>query len=513
MSGAPAERHFEVLVTAAEAYPRLEQEVMAAENEIVAAFRVFDPMTKLRSEAAHAIGETWFDLLVHTLNRGVSIDMVLTDFDPVVRMEMHHYAWTCYRGLIAAGEASDHPQNLKVRVAMHPARVGLLPRIFLWARSTKEINAQIARVTQAQGISEKELREQAPGIKEFTVWKNGSLKARAFPPPPLVPVTHHQKLAVFDGQRLYIGGLDVNDRRYDTPSHDRASPDTWHDVQVLVDGQAAVEARKHVKTMDDGLQGRSVFKAHKLLRTLSAKRAISLPFMSPRQMLSEIADAHTAAIARSEDLIFFETQFLRDEALAKALAHRARQQQSLTLITMLPAAPEDIAFSDDWGPDAAFGEHLQAKCIDILQDAFAERMFLGSPTQPRAKSTDGRDTHFGAPIIYLHAKVSIFDDHTGIVSSANLNGRSLRWDTEAGVQTESAAEVAKLKQSCFTHWLGAAADTTYFNTTSACDAWAALAARNAQVAPAERQGFVLPYRVSAGRADAQALPGVPPEMA
>ncbi len=50
----------------------------------------------------------------------------------------------------------------------------------------------------------------------------------------------------------------------------------------------------------------------------------------------------------------------------------------------------------------------------------------------RLRTRHDRDRLGGAPMIYVHAKVSIFDRSAAIVSSANLNGRSLRWDTEAG---------------------------------------------------------------------------------
>jgi len=509
----PQDRNFEVLLTASEAYPRLESEFLAAETQIIAGFRIFDPWTKLRSDAAHEIGDTWFDLIVHTLNRGVEIEIILTDFDPVVRMDMHVYAWRCLRGLLAAGQASTHPENLKARVAMHPARLGLLPRTALWARSVKEVSAQLERITEDQGLHGTDLLDLAPGIAPLAKVQGDTLKARLFPPPALVPVTHHQKLAVFDEARLYIGGLDLNDRRYDTPEHERDSVDTWHDVQVLVDGPIAKEAATHLRRMEDGLRGKPTQKPRHLLRTMSAKRRFALPYMSPMKQINEIAEAHHAAISRAKELIYFETQFFRDEALAKALAARARQMPGLSLVMMLPAAPEDIAFTDTWGPDAAFGEHLQVKCLDIMFDAFGERAFVGSPVRPVTHITKGRDTHFDAPIIYLHAKVSVFDDHTGIVSSANLNGRSLSWDTEAGVHTRNAAEVAQIKQRCFAHWLGPDADASFYDAKSACDAWAARTATNAQKRPEDRIGFIVPYSTEPGRKDGQALPGVPAEMA
>ncbi len=513
MTQMPTQRGFEVLITAAEAYPRLEQEFMSAEREIVAGFRIFDPWTDLRSDNARVHGKDWFDLIVHTLNRGVKIHMILTDFDPVVRMDMHLYAWQCLRGLIAAGEASQHPQNLIASVAMHPARVGILPRCLLWPRSVKEIGDQIKRIAQNKGLSGRDLMEAAPGLKALTRLDGDTLKPRLFPPPPLVPVTHHQKLAVFDGKRLYVGGLDLNNRRYDTPRHDRSSDETWHDVQVVVTGDIAKEARTHLQNVAAAVSGHITDAPAKLLRTISAKRRFAAPYMSPRPVVSEIADAHHKAIARSEALIYLETQFFRDEALARSLAERARQQPSLTLIMMLPAAPEEIAFQDDWGPDAKFGEYLQTKCIDIVHDTFADRIFIGSPVQPRHHVTQSRDTHFDAPIIYLHAKVSIFDNHTGIVSSANLNGRSLNWDTEVAVQTETVDEVTQLRNRSFAHWLGSDADQTFYSPETACGAWAARAAQNTQKSPEKRAGFIVPYLTEPARQEAQALPGVPAEMA
>lgn len=509
----PEQRNFEVLLTASEAYPRLEEQFLHAEEEIIAGFRIFDPWTKLRSDTARQYGDVWFDLIVHTLNRGVGVQIVLTDFDPVVRMDMHLYAWQCLRALIAAAEASRNPHLLSARVAMHPARLGMLPRTALWLRSTKEISTQVTRILKNEDIGADELLEQAPRVRDLVKRKGDTLRARLFPPPPLVPVTHHQKLAVFDGKRLYIGGLDLNDRRYDTPLHQQEAPQTWHDVQVLVDGPVADEARTHLKGMDDGFCGRQTHRPEKLLRTISAKRRFALPYMSPVPMVREIADAHYAAIDRAEELIYFETQFFREEELARRLAARALETPGLTLLMMLPAAPEDIAFTNTWGPDAAFGEHLQAKCLDIIFDAFAERAFVGSPVQRRTQISADRDTHFDAPIIYLHAKVSIFDDRSAIVSSANLNGRSLSWDTEAGVQTETAAEVAQVRDRCFTHWLGAGAGDAFFQPRSACDAWAKCAARNVAKRPEDRQGYIVPYSAEKGREDAQALPGVPAEMA
>ena len=87
----------EVLLTAAEAFPAFERAVLSARREIWGSFRIFDLETLLRSQEARLIGETWFDLMVHTLGRGVRVRMVLTDFDPVVRPRLHALTWRSVR--------------------------------------------------------------------------------------------------------------------------------------------------------------------------------------------------------------------------------------------------------------------------------------------------------------------------------------------------------------------------------------------------------------------------------
>ena len=78
----------EILLTAAEAYPALERLFLSATSEIWASFLVFDLSTEVRTDAARAIGGSWFDLLVHTLGRGVSVHFVIADFDPIARWDL-----------------------------------------------------------------------------------------------------------------------------------------------------------------------------------------------------------------------------------------------------------------------------------------------------------------------------------------------------------------------------------------------------------------------------------------
>lgn len=500
-----------VLITAEEVYPAMEKAFLEAETEIWAGYRVFDLETKLRTNAGRAIGETWFDLIVHVLEKGVALNMVLSDFDPIVGSELHCHSWRARRAFIAAGELAGPDAKLNVVNAAHSSRVGLLPRLLLWPRMIKEVRRHAKDLNAAPTPARGRRLECSPGIRPWlTTEVGGRLTARKRRPPPLIPGTHHQKIAVFDRSLLCIGGLDLDERRYDDKGHHRRRDETWHDVQVMCRGSVAEDAQRHLESFLHVVAGtRKPEPGGALLRTLSKRRSIEAPFLSPQPLISELAEAHFDAIKRATDLIYLETQFFRDRGIADALANAANRKPDLGLILIVPGAPEDVAFDGATSSDARFGEYLQAKCVAQVSDAFEQRAAVCSPVRPITSSGSGRDTLCGSPIIYVHAKVSVFDEDKAIVSSANLNGRSLYWDTEAGVALERSREVSSLRARCFRHWLGDDVTSEFEANKTAAQAWHARAKKNADAAPHERKGFLVPHDPRPARAFGRYLPGMP----
>ncbi len=108
--------------------------------------------------------------------------------------------------------------------------------------------------------------------------------------------------------------------------------------------------------------------------------------------------------------------------------------------------------------------------------------------------------------------MSIFDARAAIVGSANLNGRSLYWDTEIGVELTHPEVVAGLRDRAFRHWLPEDAGPEFFDPRSAVAAWRRLALANRATAPEARRGFVLPYDPVPAERFGRDLPGVPNEM-
>lgn len=497
-------------LTASQSYPALEQQFLQTRSHIAAGFRVFDPRTKLRSDAGRAIGEDWYDLIAHTLGRGVAIRMIITDFDPIVRPDDHRMTWNAVRRFISAGEASGRPDLLHITPAMHPARIGRGSAALLWPKIMHEISKEAQRLNAMP--AEKAMRDLSmmPLLAPYMTGSHPDLRANKRTLPRLVPTTHHQKIAVFDDTNVYIGGLDLDERRYDTPDHDRAGEQTWRDCQILASGAIAKDAAAHLDEMLAVTTGRAA-PAPKtaLLRTLSAPRKTGLFRLSPAPVVTELEAAHIAKIKNARRFIYLETQFFRSKPIAKALSRAAKANPDLQLLLLVPAAPEDVAFHESTRSDARYGEYLQAKCIDMIVQAFGDRVFVTSPAQTRHDDDDTRGTLKSAPLIYVHSKVAIFDDTAAIVSSANLNGRSMRWDTEVGVTLTDPYEIAELTAKCFDHWLP---DDTDTDLTKNVANWRQIAQTNAQRPPAHRTGFLLPYPIAPARRFGRNLPGVPEEM-
>lgn len=504
-----------VLITAQEAYPALEQAVLAARHDICGCFRIFDLATRLRSPEARKIGDQWFDLLLDALNRGVAIRLVVSDFDPVAAVDLHRLAWRTQRQIAALREVAPPDAQLSFTIALHDARCGLYSRMAFYPMVRKKMRGMVNLWSAMTGGERLRFRMESPRLRPLSkVDRHDQL----WFPRRLVgvhPATHHQKLAVFDGEKLYIGGLDLNDRRYDTHAHARAPDQTWHDVQLMATGPVVAAAAAHLDTFLDVVarKARPLPAVAGFVRTLSRRRQTAPFRMSPQTVIDEIETVHLRAIGQARHLIYLETQFLRHLPVARALARRARQVPELRLIVVLPAAPEGVAFSDTPGLDSRFGEHQQVRAINCLRNAFGpDRLLFAAPVQPRKSTSDNRDALQDAPLIYVHSKVSIFDDVAAVVSSANLNGRSMRWDTEAGLHLTRKDHVTALRQRVMGVWLPQDAGPEFMDVATGFHHWKRLVGTNSALPPQHRRGFLVEYDSAAAREMATAVPGLPPEI-
>ncbi|MFW8633537.1 phospholipase D-like domain-containing protein [Cribrihabitans pelagius] len=478
---------FEVLITAGEAWPAFERAVLAARREISASFRLFNFTTELLSPEARAVGSTWADLVADALRRGVRVRLVVSDFDAVMAAPLHAAAQKtlAQAAALTAELSADEAARLSVSASLHPARAGMLTRLVF----SPFVLGKLRRLPH---------RLRPRGV--------------TYGPPNLHPVSHHQKVAVIDREVLYMGGLDLNRRRYDTPEHDLPAHETWADVQLLVRGPEAEEAARHLDQFLDEIAGkRRAETGGAVRRTLSAPR-ITPWALSPRTLLKEIETDHLAAFERAEKLIYLETQFLRSSKIARGLARAARRNPDLSLILVLPALPEDVAFEDNRELDARYGMALQADALNKVTRAFGARACIASPVQPRMAARETPAVLAGSPVIYLHSKVLIIDGSFGVVGSANLNGRSMRWDTESALRLTQPERVALLWQRLAWHWWREDLPPEAHHPASASAWWQKEVRRNGVRLPEARRGLLVPHDPEQMADLRQPLPGAPEDI-
>ncbi|CUH78694.1 phospholipase D family protein [Tropicibacter naphthalenivorans] len=487
------------LITAEEGFPAMERLVASAREELLLSFRIIDPRTRLRAPELLEMGlETWADLIAWVTRKGVRLRLLIADFDPLFIRDLHRNAWVC------ASQFADVVQgDTQILCAPHGQRAGSVWRLFMRGR-----------IRQAM----RELQKQDP--TQLTPVERLFLKAG----PVLRPVTLHQKFAIADGKRCVIGGLDINERRFDTKDHDRAPDQTWHDLSVAIEdddfaaslaghfaevwnaamacGGASMAERAAQMPASARAQGRADLR---VLRTFSSP-CEGAARLSPQPRITEHETALIKLFQEAERFIYIETQFLRHAPLTDALVAAAARAPDLHLVVILPAAADRVLFDEDYSWDARHAHGLQMRQLDRLQQAFGPRLALLTPVQPHeaAPSDPAVD---GAGPVYLHSKVTLVDDSAAIIGSANLNGRSMRWDTEASALIRNGDFAANLLDRLGQKWLRLdGADLRDART------WQTRAEAEATRAPDSREAFVLPFPMAAGHKFARKMMFLPADM-
>ncbi|WP_199556279.1 phospholipase D family protein [Sandaracinobacteroides hominis] len=464
------------LILAAEMYPELERLVLGAETSIYMAFRIFDPATRTRSPEAKEAGlPDWASLLKSRVKAGVQVRILLTDFEPTVAHALHASSWSSFRALKDLLEDMAEPQRelFEIIVSQHEGEVGWAVRQALRLPMGFLLRKIVREFAETGGDIE-ELLAVRPGLWRYVKSDGGTPRFRRGPPPRLWPATHHHKFAVIDGKVAIVGGLDVDERRWETRRYAQPAPETWHDVSVKLEGPAAGDAQEHfrrlwnfelprfreitshwligqdrklvIDPLDEIADATPLPPAipgstatGQLLRTRS--RRSRKPFaLGPARHIRELMAAHRQLIFSARRLLYIEAQFFRSRRAAGWIVEAARRNPGLQVIIVLPQAPDEVAFEGHGNnPAHRHGEWLQARALGKLRRKLGPRVGLfalgrKSPlTEEEKQLVADRGAVFGAGMIYVHSKLLIADDEHALVSSANINGRSFGWDSEFGL--------------------------------------------------------------------------------
>lgn len=538
------------LIEAAEMYPALERLVLDARESVWLAFRVFDPDTLTRSGEAKARGlADWAALLVDALERGVTVRVMIADFEPVMADYLHAGSWASFRRLrdVTAPLDTAVRDRLEIMVVMHEGELGWVwrqtLRLALRFRTRKLIDKLLGEAEAADGGL-----LVRPGLWRYLAWKSGKpFRWRPAPPPRLWPATYHQKFAVFDGRVAVAGGLDLDERRWDDRRHRQRADQTWHDVSAIVRGPAVADAAWHFATLWNAELPRyravvAEWEAGaeqtlpldplsealtapppavgggarvQFLRTRSRRSASPFAF-GPRPHVRELKAAHRSLIGSARRQLYIEAQFFRSAAAAHWVVAALRASPELEVIILVANVPEEVAF-DGQGDNPAHrhGEHLQARSLKRIQRA-GGRDRVGLFTLAKRESVrrdeqafvEDRGTAYGAGLIHIHAKLLIADDALCLLSSANINGRSFEWDTEFGLLWgEGDGAIAEFREGLWRQLFAG-----HMKKDAGLAEWRDLASFNMSAEPEERKGFVVPYQLGRARRFARPYWFVPDDL-
>jgi phosphatidylserine/phosphatidylglycerophosphate/cardiolipin synthase-like enzyme/uncharacterized membrane protein YdjX (TVP38/TMEM64 family) len=258
-----------------------------------------------------------------------------------------------------------------------------------------------------------------------------------------IGASQHQKVVVVDDAIAFVGGLDLTRARWDTSEHlrenaFRRNPDgtkyePFHDVQALVDGDAARALGELARTRWHRVTGQSVSMQPKAdhdpwpselapdVTDVDVAIARTEPAYEGRRGVHEVRQLYLDAIAAARRYLFFENQYFTSGLIGDALSARLAEPEGPEVVVVSPRT------QSGWLEDVTMGV-LRARLHRRLKSADRYgRYRLCCPQLPG----------LAQGCLNVHSKVFAVDDELFCVGSANLSSRSMAFDTECNIVIEA----------------------------------------------------------------------------
>ena len=258
--------------------------------------------------------------------------------------------------------------------------------------------------------------------------------------------SHHQKVAIIDGQVAFMGSADICQDRWDTSAHVSHDPlrvsrkdvphKPYHEVQAVFGGETArlfvelfaerwehatgtkLDTEQLVSHENDDLLERIPVTLPMPTAPVGFSRTV--PAGEGRDHVHEIRDLYVRAIQRAEHMIYIETQYVTSKCVRDALVSRMKDtaRPKLDIVLVLPQKPEKLK-------EEVFIGGTQADVVSEIVAAARETghaLGIYDVAIPNGNGTDA--------FVYIHAKLMIVDDVFFTMGSANLANRSMTVDSE-----------------------------------------------------------------------------------
>jgi phospholipase D1/2 len=265
--------------------------------------------------------------------------------------------------------------------------------------------------------------------------------------------SHHQKFVVIDGTIAFVGGLDLCSGRWDERDHrvghplrinaDQTAYTPFHDLQSYHVGPVATklaelfEARwKCISSGDEldlpppkevrvDLDPTLTINAREVAISRTQRVGSDTPVC-----IQEIRRLFLDAINTAERVIYIENQYFSSKALYTALLTRMRDTSRSRVEIVLMIAKDAEAVLEQ----LSIG-FVQTKLVHHLKEVAAATGHSFGVYYPASVGADGKDV-----ATYIHSKLLLVDDRFLSIGSANMNNRSMGYDTEVNVAWEVPAD-------------------------------------------------------------------------
>jgi phosphatidylserine/phosphatidylglycerophosphate/cardiolipin synthase-like enzyme len=273
--------------------------------------------------------------------------------------------------------------------------------------------------------------------------------------------SHHQKIVVIDDCVAFCGGIDMTIDRWDTREHRDDDPrrvrpngelyPPWHDATTALEGPAAAALGELARLRWHRAGGETIA-AHEGLAScwpdtldpqfeaIDVGIARTEPAMPDSDEVREIEALFVRQIEDAKHNIYAESQYFTSRRIAAAIGKRLQAPDCPEIILVTPVS------ADGW---------LETQVMDTARArvvAGLQRLDPGGRLRIYHPYTAQ-----GTPI-YAHAKVMIVDGASLRIGSANMNNRSMGFDTECDILIapgdNGAASIVSIRDGLIAEHLG-----------------------------------------------------------
>ncbi|HRF43725.1 MAG TPA: VTT domain-containing protein [Candidatus Competibacteraceae bacterium] len=282
--------------------------------------------------------------------------------------------------------------------------------------------------------------------------------------------SQHQKVVVIDDQVAFAGGLDLCKNRWDTPDHmpndaRRVNTDNeiyppFHDVQLVVAGETAASLGALARERWRRATGENL-RVPPERNDIPWPQSVTLDLENHavaiarteashngRETVREIESLYLEAITSARRFLYIENQYLTAWRIDEALTQRLQEPEGPEIVIVLPLK------TGDW---------LEQHTMDVLRSRLLRRL-READRHHRLRIYYPHQEGLGKEYIYVHSKLMVVDNSLLLIGSANLNNRSMGFDSECVLAVETTDDrsrrfVMELRDRLLGEHLGATPET------------------------------------------------------